>query len=109
MISVTIYRTKDVINGFIVEGHAGFAEEGSDIVCASVSILSYTALNSLNLVAGVNTEFINYDVDEETGFMSMRTNVNNDKTDVIYRTFMVGIELLLEDYSDYITLKFEEV
>ncbi len=109
MITVTIYRTKDVINGFIVEGHAEFAEEGLDIVCASVSILSYTALNATNLVAGVDPEFINYNVDEETGFMSLRTSINNDKTDVIYRNFMVGIELLLEDYSDYITLKFEEV
>lgn len=109
MITITIYRTKNIINGFIVEGHAGFAEEGLDIVCASVSILSYTALNAVNLVAGVDPEFISYDVDEDTGLMSMRTMVNNDKTDVIYRNFMVGIELLLEDYSDYITLKFEEV
>jgi len=109
MITITIYRTKDIINGFIVEGHSEFAEEGSDIVCASVSILSYTALNSINLVAGVDPEFISYDVDEETGLMSLRTLVNNDKTDVVYRNFMVGIELLLEDYSDYITLKFEEV
>ncbi|MDW5298620.1 MAG: ribosomal-processing cysteine protease Prp [Sedimentibacter sp.] len=109
MITITIYRTKDIINGFIVEGHSGFAEEGSDIVCASVSILSYTAINSINLVAGVDPEFIIYDVDENIGLMSLRTLVNNDKTDVIYRNFMVGIELLLEDYSDYITLKFEEV
>jgi len=109
MITITIYRTKDIINGFIVEGHSGFSEEGSDIVCASVSILSYTALNSINLVAGVDPEFINYDVDEESGLMSLRTLINNEKTDVVYRNFMVGIELLLEDYSDYITLKFEEV
>ncbi|HCS11735.1 MAG TPA: ribosomal-processing cysteine protease Prp, partial [Clostridiales bacterium] len=47
MITVTIYRTKDEIKGFIVEGHSDYAEEGADIVCASVSILSYTALNSL--------------------------------------------------------------
>nr|WP_300095387.1 ribosomal-processing cysteine protease Prp [Sedimentibacter sp.] len=109
MITITIYKTKEEINGFIVEGHSGYAEEGSDIVCASVSILSYTALNAMNLVAGVSPEFISYEVDDETGFMSMRTFEINEKTDVIYRNFMVGIELLLEDYSDYITLKFEEV
>lgn len=109
MITITIYKTKEEISGFIVEGHSGYAEEGSDIVCASVSILSYTALNAMNLVAGLSPEVINYEVDEETGFMSMRTLENNDETDVIYRSFMVGIELLLEDYSDYITLKFEEV
>lgn len=109
MITVSIYRTNDEISGFIVEGHSGYAEEGMDIVCASVSILSYTALNSINLVAGIEPDYISYDVDNDTGLMSLRTMVNNDKTDVIYRCFMVGIELLLEDYSDYITLKFEEV
>ena len=108
MITVTIYRTKDEFKGFIVEGHSDYAEEGLDIVCASVSILSYTALNSLNLVAGITTENIEYTVDDE-GVMSLRTLENNNKTDIVYRTFMVGIELLLEDYSDYITLKFEEV
>ncbi|MGD9567242.1 MAG: ribosomal-processing cysteine protease Prp [Sedimentibacter sp.] len=109
MITVSIFRTNDEIKGFIVEGHSDYAEEGMDIVCASVSILSYTTLNSINLVAGIEPEKISYDVDEDTGFMSLRTELNNDKTDVIYRSFMVGIELLLEDYSDYITLKFEEV
>lgn len=109
MITVSIYRANDEISGFIVEGHSDYAEEGMDIVCASVSILSYTALNSINLVAGINEKDISYTVDENTGFMSLRTVLSNEKTDVIYRCFMVGIELLLEDYSDYITLKFEEV
>lgn len=109
MITVTIYRTNNDISGFIVEGHSGYAEQGMDIVCASVSILSYTTLNSINLVAGVEPEKISYNVDEDTGLMSLRTLENNEKTDVIYRSFMVGIELLLEDYSEYITLKFEEV
>ncbi len=108
MITVTIYRAKDEIKGFIVEGHSDYSEEDSDIVCASVSILSYTALNSLNLVAGITPENIEYTVDDE-GVMSLRTLENNYKTDIVYRNFMVGMELLLEDYSDYITLKFEEV
>ncbi len=109
MITVSVYRTKEEINGFIVEGHSGYAEEGMDIVCASVSILTYTVLNSINLVAGIEPEDISYEVDEDIGLMSVKTLKNNDKTDVIYRSFIVGIELLLADYSQYITLKFEEV
>lgn len=109
MITVSVYRTKSIIDGFTVEGHSDYAEAGIDIVCAAVSILSYTALNSINLIAEIKPENINYSIDEETGFMSLKTLVNNDKTNVIYRSFIVGIELLLEGYSDYITLKFEEV
>ncbi|HHZ02734.1 MAG TPA: ribosomal-processing cysteine protease Prp [Tissierellia bacterium] len=108
MIRVTIYKTKDEITGFMVEGHSGYAEEGYDIVCSAVSILSYTALNSLNLVAGIAPDNIDYSVDE-LGLMRVKTSENNDKTDVIYRSFMIGIDLLLEDYGDYITLRSEEV
>jgi uncharacterized protein YsxB (DUF464 family) len=108
MITVTIYKTKEEIKGFMVEGHSDYAEEGFDIVCASVSILSYTALNSMKTVAGISPEDIEYRVDD-AGLMSLRTKENNYKTDIVYRNFIVGIELLLEDYSRYVTLKFEEV
>ncbi len=109
MINITIHKTNNIFVGFVVEGHAEYAEPGSDIVCASVSILSYTALNSMNAVAGISLENIVYDVYEETGFLKIKTIENNEKTDVIYRNFLIGIELLLEDFSNYITLKFEEV
>ena len=109
MIRVTIYKANDKIRGFMTEGHSGYSTEGYDIVCASVSILSYTALNSLNAVAGLSPEDILYKVEEDIGLMSVRTLKNNDITHMVYKIYMVGIELLLEDYSDYITLKFEEV
>ena len=109
MIDVTIYKTNDTITGFIAEGHSDYAEEGFDIVCASVSILCYTALNSLNMVAEINSEHILYKSDKNTGLMSVKTLKNNEKTHIIYKVFAVGIEMLTEDYSEYITLKFEEV
>ena len=33
--------------GFRVEGHAGFAESGSDIICAAVSALVINTINSI--------------------------------------------------------------
>ena len=37
MIKVTIYQSSEgKISGFAVQGHAGYAESGSDIVCAAV-------------------------------------------------------------------------
>ena len=37
MTAVTIYKRSGQYAGFTVEGHAGYAEEGQDIVCAAVS------------------------------------------------------------------------
>lgn len=34
--------------GFAIKGHANFDQHGYDIVCAAVSILSYTAVNTLD-------------------------------------------------------------
>ena len=39
--------------GFEVKGHSGYAEAGSDIVCAAVSILTTTCVNAMESVAGV--------------------------------------------------------
>jgi uncharacterized protein YsxB (DUF464 family) len=109
MISVTIHKTNDLFDGFKVKGHSEYGEFGTDVVCAAVSILSYTALNSMNLVAGISENDIDYDVEEDSGFLKVNTINNNEKTDVIYRNFLVGIKLLLEDYNNYITLNYEEV
>ena len=38
--------------GFEVKGHSGYAEAGSDIVCAAVSILTTTCVNAMESVAG---------------------------------------------------------
>ena len=36
MITVTFERKEDRVISFTAEGHAGYAEAGSDIVCAAV-------------------------------------------------------------------------
>nr|WP_312579081.1 ribosomal-processing cysteine protease Prp [Sedimentibacter sp.] len=109
MISVTIHKTNDLFDGFVVSGHSNYGDSGTDIVCSAVSILSYTALNSMSLVAGISESDISYDVEDDTGFLKVETLKNNEKTDVIYKNFLVGIKLLLEDYNNYITLNYEEV
>ena len=41
MVSVDLFKNRQgMITGYKVSGHAGFAEEGSDIVCSAVSALT---------------------------------------------------------------------
>lgn len=48
MIKVTVYQNHDgVFCGFRMEGHAGFAAYGSDIVCSAVSVLVINTMNSI--------------------------------------------------------------
>ena len=53
MTAVTVLRAGDGISGLVARGHAGYDEEGRDIVCAAVSTLMTTAANALESVAGI--------------------------------------------------------
>ena len=47
MITVTVQKADDHCVGFICSGHAGYADEGYDIICAAVSALAVNTANSL--------------------------------------------------------------
>ena len=57
MITVKVVRDNTRrVTGVFVSGHAGYAEEGPDIVCAGASTLVYTLANSLERICGIDTE-----------------------------------------------------
>ncbi len=47
MIRVTVKKRKDSYVSFHSKGHAGYDESGKDIVCAAVSALIITTVNSI--------------------------------------------------------------
>ena len=53
MTTVQVWRDEHGVTGLKVKGHAGYAEEGSDIVCAAASILITTCANALETVVGI--------------------------------------------------------
>ncbi len=53
MISAVLYREDGRYTGFRASGHSGYDEPGRDIVCAAVSVLGCTCVNSLEALLGV--------------------------------------------------------
>ena len=54
MTKIFLYvRGKDDIRGFLSAGHADWAQEGSDIVCAAVSALTQTCVNAIETFTGI--------------------------------------------------------
>lgn len=47
MITVEIRKSGEEYTGFSSKGHAGYAEEGFDIICAAVSALTVNTINSI--------------------------------------------------------------
>ena len=58
MITVKVVRDQSrKVTGLFVNGHSGYAEAGSDIVCAGASTLVYTLANALERICGIDTEY----------------------------------------------------
>ena len=53
MTTVTFHSANSRIDGFVVEGHSGYAEAGSDIVCAAISAAVGLAECTINDVMGI--------------------------------------------------------
>jgi uncharacterized protein YsxB (DUF464 family) len=63
----------------------------------------------MSTVANILEQEMTYAIDEKNGDMRLRLIQTNMKTDIILKTFETGIKLLLEDYSQYISLDYKEV
>ena len=91
--------------GFELNGHSGYAEEGSDIICAAVSILAFTCINSLESVCRIHPA-----VEGETpGRMkvtlpSEMTEAQRHDAQVILSVLQQGLRDLAESYPNYVQL-----
>ena len=94
--------------GFTCIGHSGFAQAGSDIVCASISVLVINAINSIERIAGEKMSVI---TNEEEGLIDVRfANPVNEKATLLMDSMMLGLQEVKEQYgSKYLKPQFEEV
>ncbi|TGE31858.1 ribosomal-processing cysteine protease Prp [Desulfosporosinus sp. Sb-LF] len=90
------------IREFELSGHAGFASEGQDIVCAGVSALSIAAYNGLEHFLSVAPK-----VQQGDGHLACQlfgiAEQELEKAQWILQTMVLGIELIQTTYGqDYI-------
>ena len=101
MIEAIYYRK---YNRLTVTGHAGSAEPGHDLVCASASMLTYTlAANVANMADNgqVREPIMNMDDGNTEISCKPRHNLKATVT-LVFDSVCVGFELLAHDYPEYI-------
>ena len=93
MIQVTVHKKNQRIVSFEMTGHANFSEHGSDIVCAGVSALAITTVNSIEKLAGYQPIV---EVDEvEGGYLYMEVVEDLTKESITrVRRYSIGISRL---------------
>lgn len=112
MIEVRLKIKDKTIKGFEVSGHAFHGEPGHDIVCSAVSMLTINTINSHECILELEKE-ISIKEFEDTLFFEIDINkLENDKlhdTQILMKSFELGIKSIVKEYQDYITLYYKEV
>lgn len=100
MIKATFYKRGEVLCGFEIDGHSGYSEAGSDIICASVSSVAYMAVNTITDVIGDKA-----DISISDGYFRFMTDSCRKETKVVLEGLKLHVSALAGDYSEYITCK----
>ena len=96
------YAETGRITGFSISGHSGFAEAGSDIVCAAVSAAVAMAECTINDVCGAKAKVR---VKNEQARITLTLPASCDEEDTVQAVLagmMLTLMSLRDDYPDYI-------
>ena len=96
------FTENDRITGFSVSGHSGYAETGSDIVCAAITAIVTMAEATINEVCGAKAKVR---VKEEDARITLTLPTSCDEEESV-QAVLAGMMLTLcsmrDDYPDYI-------
>ncbi len=109
MIDITFYKNNhDAYQGFHFIGHAEYADAGEDVVCAGVSALVFTTINSLDALT--DAEFI-VNSDEPSGMMDLTiTDGVDHDTELLMKALYIGCQGISDSYgTDFVKIHFKEV
>ncbi len=98
MITVKVYQRDKRCYGFESSGHAEYAEEGYDIVCAAVSVLTINTINSIE-------EFTDDDMvveqGQDGGYLKLELSGDvSDQTELLLESLVLGLKTIKETYGE---------
>ena len=108
MIRIRVKRSRDMIEGFLVWGHARYAPYNEDIVCASVSaVCTTTIIGLINLTPG----YVRYGI-SDGGLMYCRLRgvvpgpAHRD-TQTLFMAMILGLQSIQKSYGNSIDIKIQ--
>lgn len=101
MIVVNVKKTDAVVSYIKISGHAEYAEEGFDIVCASVSCIAITTVNA---IISINEDCLLYS--EADGVLEIGILKHDNVTDKLIQNMLSLLKNLSLDYKKYIKVNY---
>ena len=94
MIAVSVRK-----DGIEINGHAGYAEIGKDIVCAGVTALTQTLVRAMQ---GLTRDEIEYEVSPGRADIHYRNLSEEGK--LLVDSFFIGICLIADEFPDHVRI-----
>ena len=102
MTKCEFYTEGDRITGFTVSGHSGYAESGSDIVCAAISAVVTMAEATINDVCGAKAKVRVKDEDARITLTLPASCDEEETVQAVLAGMLVTLCNMRDDYPDYI-------
>ncbi len=106
MITVKVTRDEnDLVRGFRVCGHAEYAEQGSDVVCAAVSALMQAALLGLTEIEKLDFKYRTGKSLLEFQLPELSKGCSAERVNFLMATVYASLRRIEERYSEFIRVE----
>ena len=96
------FTENDRITGFSVSGHSGYAEAGSDIVCAAISAAVAMAETTINDVCGGKAKVRVKEADARITLTLPAVCDEEESVQAVLAGMLLTLCNMRDDYPDYI-------
>ena len=86
-------------NHIIIKGHANFAPIGQDIVCAGVSTLVQTLIQSIEELTADEIEYV-----MSPGTVDIKFGNLSEQSKLLIDSFFVGLRLIADEYPENVAI-----
>ena len=107
MISITVEKSGGSYEKLSCIGHAGFAESGTDIVCAAASVL---VINTLNAIEAFTDTVFEAESEQKSGrLVAVFSKGCSERAALLLDTMVMGLSEMARQYGRrFITFEIKE-
>lgn len=107
MIKVVFHRTPSgMIQSVTMKGHANFAENGSDIVCAAATAVSFGTANAIETLTGIDPVakqggdggYLKVVIPQDISVEA------REKIEILLQGMLISLETIEKEYHKYIQI-----
>lgn len=109
MVTIRVMRKNGEICGMELDGHAGYAKQGDDLVCAAVSSVAFAICNGMEKLAGVS---FGYQMEDGYLYFVLPQELDDTakaKTQLLLGTLYLFLQELAGQYSGNVRVVESEV